>query len=775
MQMTPRRLSAFNPLSYPIWLKLIIGFSAAILLIILPASFFISQGVEVVSLQNASSFLSENGARQLSNVTNTFERARTNVERFIDDPINNRVLVSLVLGDVRSGIDLGLQTTNASDVNDLLEATLLNPATSLYENVRLIDRDGQVLAQAGVTLSGISLVDQSETSAYQAVISAADDQNGLLVVSVRGFPVIEFVHKLRWRDGSVIGYLISQVSNSRVIYSNLRFRYTEGDEFRAFSFIVDTQNIIVSPIESRDLAQSSLESTSVRRALGGQSGLDTYTIDLLGTGQSDEILGYYAPIAGTPFVLVAATSVAEARETIFDLFPVARFILVVGSVSLVIVLALLFNQMLTPPLVRLRRAALGLINGDYESPLPDVARRDEIGDAANAFAQMRTRMRSVVDELEGRVALRTRDIQITQEISRFAASQRDAQVLMDTVVRLIIERFPVLYHAQIFLNDAENRYSVVRASTGDVGKQLLERGHRLAVGSVSVIGQVTDQGRYILAKDTAVSQVHRRNEFLPETRSELAIPLRVGDRVIGALDVQSQQSDAFPEDLIRVLETMSDNIAIAIENARLYEESLRRVREIEDSNREATLRVWQEYMRDQRTLTLTQEAGIVTPVNDSISGLRQRALTSGDIVTGELTERNTYPIAVPIQLRGQTLGAVEWEIPANDLTRDKLELARELANRLALSLDNARLFQESRRATERERLVNNIAARLTAQTNIDQILQTAVKEVGQALRSPQVTVRLTSTRVGTPEHGGSNGIQTDRPNGDSAEPGYNDG
>jgi len=425
--------------------------------------------------------------------------------------------------------------------------------------------------------------------------------------------------------------------------------------------------------------------------------------------------------------------------------------------------------------VRLRRAALGLINGDYESPLPDVARRDEIGDAANAFAQMRTRMRSVVDELEGRVALRTRDIQITQEISRFAASQRDAQVLMDTVVRLIIERFPVLYHAQIFLNDAENRYSVVRASTGDVGKQLLERGHRLAVGSVSVIGQVTDQGRYILAKDTAVSQVHRRNEFLPETRSELAIPLRVGDRVIGALDVQSQQSDAFPEDLIRVLETMSDNIAIAIENARLYEESLRRVREIEDSNREATLRVWQEYMRDQRTLTLTQEAGIVTPVNDSISGLRQRALTSGDIVTGELTERNTYPIAVPIQLRGQTLGAVEWEIPANDLTRDKLELARELANRLALSLDNARLFQESRRATERERLVNNIAARLTAQTNIDQILQTAVKEVGQALRSPQVTVRLTSTRVGTPEHGGSNGIQTDRPNGDSAEPGYNDG
>jgi len=302
-----------------------------------------------------------------------------------------------------------------------------------------------------------------------------------------------------------------------------------------------------------------------------------------------------------------------------------------------------------------------------------------------------------------------------------------------------------LYHAQIFLVDEDGMYAVVRASTGEVGKRLLQRGHRLAVGSVSVIGQVTDQGRYILAKDTAASQVHRRNEFLPDTRSELAIPLQVGDKIIGALDVQSVQSDAFPDDLIRVLETMADNIAIAIENARLYEESLRRVRQIEETNRDATRSAWQEYLRDQRALSITREAGVTTVPDPSISDLRRRALASGEVLVGELTGRNTYPIAVPIQLRGQTLGAVEWELPANDFSREKLELARELADRLALSLDNARLFQESRRATERERLVNMIAARLTAQTSIDQILQTAVREVGQALRSPQVTIRLRSS------------------------------
>jgi GAF domain-containing protein len=369
-----------------------------------------------------------------------------------------------------------------------------------------------------------------------------------------------------------------------------------------------------------------------------------------------------------------------------------------------------------------------------------VARGDELGAAAAAFTQMRTRVRTVIDDLETRVATRTRDIEATQDISRYVATQRDLNTLMTGVVGLIVERFAQIYHAQIFLVEPDGVFAVVRASTGDIGRRLLERGHRLAVGSVSVIGQVTDQGKTILAKDTAVSQVHRRNEFLPDTRSELAIPLRVGESVIGALDVQSMQSDAFPDDLISVLETMADQIAIAIQNARLYEDSLRRVAEIEDFNRQATLRAWQEYLRDQRQSKLISTAGVA--VQSEISELRRRALETSEIAVGDATARSTVPIAVPIKLRGQTLGAVEWELPASDVTQDKLELAQELANRLALSLDNARLFQESRRATERERLVNSIAARLTQQTNIDQILQTAVREVGQALRAPQVTIKL---------------------------------
>jgi GAF domain-containing protein len=202
---------------------------------------------------------------------------------------------------------------------------------------------------------------------------------------------------------------------------------------------------------------------------------------------------------------------------------------------------------------------------------------------------------------------------------------------------------------------------------------------------------------------------------------------------------------------------MADQIAVAIQNALLYEESLQRFAEIEASNRDATRRAWQEFSRDQRMDAIVKDAGYPTETN--ALDLRQQALERGETVVGQITERRTVPIAVPVMLRGQVLGAVEWEIPAQTLSEEKLELAKELANRLALSLDNARLFQESQRATERERLVNNIAAKLTAQTSINDILQTAVREVGQALRAPQVSIRLSGTggSHGSSGNGSANG------------------
>ncbi len=148
---------------------------------------------------------------------------------------------------------------------------------------------------------------------------------------------------------------------------------------------------------------------------------------------------------------------------------------------------------------------------------------------------------------------------------------------------------------------------------------------------------------------------------------------------------------------------------------------------------------------------LFSEAGHATEAD--VADLRRAALTSGQPVVGEATERQTIPIAVPITYRGQVLGAVEWELPESDFDYGKVLLARELVNRLAIGLDNARLFRESQRATERERIVNEIAAKLAGQTDIDEILQTAVREVGQALRAPRVDIQLSWSSDGHSTNG----------------------
>ncbi len=738
--MTTRRLSPINPLSWPLWLKFAVGILLAFVLIAIPALYFVRTAAADIGERTAESYLSQTGVSQITAISNTLGQARANFNAFTDDPQIAQSLTGFLLSDVNTNIQTYLPKLSGSDLSTLLRQQLLNPASAQFETVTLLDRNGLSLITTNISSSSFTQSDLSKSPAYLAIQSAQlQGQNRALSISLVGVPVIELVNTITWRDGTPLGYVVAHLNNARIFFNNMRADDT-ASTYQAFSFVVNAQKVLIVPPESREQAtDGAIDSPAVTQALNGQGGtLVNYT-----AADGIDYVGYSATIPGTPLVLVAQAPTDTIFNASIDYFRPRIFVIGSGLLVLLIVLVLLFSQMITPSLHRLRRATLALAEGRFDIPVPDAARNDEVGQLATSFVNMRDQVKVLVEDLENRIIARTRDISATQEISRYATTQRDLQMLMDRVVGLIIERFPNIYHAQIFLIDPDGLDAVLRSSTGTVGQELLSRGHRLGVGSLSVIGQVTQQGRLIIARDAAVSQVHRRNEFLPDTRAELAIPLNVGDRIIGALDVQSKIRDAFEEDQVNVLQTMADQIAIAIENARLFEESVQRFAQIEDSNRAATRRAWQEFMRDQRAHEIVKEAGFATEIDTS--DLRRTAIQRGELIIGQITNRQTIPIAVPVTLRGQTLGAVEWEIPMHSLSEERLELAKELANRLALSLDNARLFQESQRAAERERLVNNIATKLTAQTSINDILQTAVREVGQALRAPQVSIRLQST------------------------------
>ena len=171
----------------------------------------------------------------------------------------------------------------------------------------------------------------------------------------------------------------------------------------------------------------------------------------------------------------------------------------------------IINWLFVRPIGMMTEMIRAIGTGGFRSSFRLNTGSDEIGTLAESMNELSTQLEHLNEDMNIRLESRSRDLQITQEIGQVAISEIDLTQLMTQVVNLIAERFEQIYHAQIFL--IEGDYAVLKASTGKIGQQLLERGHRLGVGSLSVIGQVTQQNQTIIARDTAVSEVHRRNEF----------------------------------------------------------------------------------------------------------------------------------------------------------------------------------------------------------------------------------------------------------------------
>ncbi len=384
-------------------------------------------------------------------------------------------------------------------------------------------------------------------------------------------------------------------------------------------------------------------------------------------------------------------------------------------------------------------------------------------EAFNAFFVIVTLLASVLvlalqiseqNQLRGYATRLYAQLRATAEVAQTTSTILELDELLRRTVDYIRDRFG-FYHVQIFLIDEERRYAELVASTGEIGQELIRRGHRLAVGSQSIIGRVTLTGEPTIALDTEDDPVYRRNELLKETRSELSLPLITGNDVIGALDVQSTRPNAYSQEDIDSLSIMATQVSIAIRNAQLFEEQRRalnenrrlfleaetNLREIERLNQRLTGGAWEEYLRERKASVF----GITLQNNDLrddtawTPGLIQAIERRRPVIT---TRDNRHIAAVPIELRGETLGAIEIELTENLRQADLLEMLQAVAGRLALNIDNARLFEEAQQAAQQELQVNAISTKMQGVTDIDDLLRTVVNELGRTFNAKHASVRL---------------------------------
>ncbi len=403
------------------------------------------------------------------------------------------------------------------------------------------------------------------------------------------------------------------------------------------------------------------------------------------------------------------------------------------------------------PIEGLTQTVQAITAGRLELEAP-VESEDEIGVLARSFNAMTSQVRDLVGSLEQRVAERTLELefrsaqlQAAADVGRAAATIRGLDELLRIVVNLVSERFS-FYHVGIFLLDERGEYAVLRAANSAGGQKMLARGHRLKVGQQGMVGNVTSQRKPRIALNVGQDAVFFNNPDLPETQSELTLPLIVAEELLGALDVQSTQANAFGEDDLRTLQVLADQVSTAIYSARLVQQ----VEQALEAERRAygaqSQQAWKEYIESLATVGFARTASGMTPLRDVNDPGARQVLQSGQTT---LDEQDPTVLYVPVKLRNQVIGVIKSRLASDSQQRsggawtpENIQTIESLVEQLGVALESARVYQDTRMRAERERLLGASAERMSETMDVESVLQTALREIGNMLNAGNIDIHI---------------------------------
>jgi len=470
-------------------------------------------------------------------------------------------------------------------------------------------------------------------------------------------------------------------------------------------------------------------------SLGAEQAIKNHNngVALYDNYRGEPVVGAYHWLPRLEAVLLAEQTQAEAFQPMFISLGVIGG-LTLFMLALAAGAALLITRSIAIPLADLTRTAAQIAAGDL-SRTAETLRYDEIGALANSFNSMTAQLRGLIASLEQRVADRTRELarrsaylEAAAEVGHAAASILEMDELIRQVVDRIRERFE-LYYVGLFLLDESGEWAVLRAGTGEAGQALLARGHRIRVGE-GMIGWCVAHAEARIASQAEADAVRLAVPELSATHSEAALPLRSRGRVLGAISVQSDQPMAFDAEAITVLQTMADQVAVALDNARLFAESQAALEAVRRAYGEVSRTAWSQLLQAQPGRGYRSDDRGVIPVEP----------TAPPVVQPE----GQHPLTLPIRVGDAVIGLVDTYKPgpAGPWTRDEIALLEALAEQLGLALESARLYQDSQRRAIREQLTGEVTRRMRETLDVDTVLRTAADAMYQALGLDEIVIRL---------------------------------
>ena len=417
-----------------------------------------------------------------------------------------------------------------------------------------------------------------------------------------------------------------------------------------------------------------------------------------------------------------------------------------------------FTRTITNPLRKLTQIAERISDGDLQVTAP-VESLDEVGILGETFNRMTAQLRDMLANLERRIAERTVDLEISRrqtearagqlltigEISKLINYEQELHILLPLITQLISDQFG-FYHIGIFLLDDAGQYAVLQAANSSGGQAMLKRSHRLKVGESGIVGFVAKSGKSRIALDVGQDATFFNNPNLPNTRSEVALPLKIREKIIGVLDVQSEKPGAFTEEDTNTLGILADQVAIAIENTRLLEQTKQALNETRAIYQQNLREGWKEFGQEQGMVGYLQSMSggrkLAQPIqSDEIN----QSMYRGEVLIFHADGKTQEPtLVVPIKLRDQIIGVMHIKAPTNDRqwTESEVNLTEAISERLSLALENARLIQESQRQVIKEQSISEITGKIGSSINLENVLLTAVEELGRTIPGSEISIKL---------------------------------
>jgi len=551
--------------------------------------------------------------------------------------------------------------------------------------------------------------------------------------------------------GKIQGTLVAELNLISIwpLVNNLEVGKT------GYVYVVDSQgNLVAFKDTNRVLAGENVVHISKVQEFvkNPEETTDTASDTASYTGLTETtVVGTFVPLGTPQWAVVIETPIREAYQEIITR-TIQSTLIILSMIILAWLVGAYLARRLATPLAELTNVANQVAGGKLE--LQAIASGSmEVMSLASAFNSMTMQLQNLIGSLEGRVTERTADLEFANQrnerrakqfeaiatVANAISSTSDLDALLAQTTSIISREFGH-YHVGIFLMDGAKEYAVLSAANSPGGQTMLIRGHKLKVGETGMVGFVTNTGKARVALDTGMDAVFFNNPDLPDTRSEIAMPLRFGEEIIGALDVQSTEPNAFSQEDINILGTLADQVSVAIQNSQQFEETRKALSESEALSRQFIQTGWQNFTKVQK-LTGIHHTGVKSSLLYAKKG---NSNGEGTLTTAQLKARDRGAhLSLPLKLHGEVIGSVDVRSPDNNQwDQDELDIVTAIIERAALSMENARLLTESQRLAAKERTIGDISTKISAQNDIDDLLKTAAQELGLVLPGMNIAVQF---------------------------------